>query len=68
MTAPRQVTFYLYAEDDAQVQALQRELNAFVRAMYGKGRLVTASGLSDALRKYGGSPLVSRFFNAHKTK
>lgn len=65
---PKQVTFYVYADDDAQVQALQHALNGFVREMYNKGRLVTASGLSQALRKFGGNPLVANYFKNQNKK
>lgn len=65
---PKQVTFYLYAEGDEQVQTLQHSLNAFVREMYNKGRLVTASGLSTALHKFGGSSVVANYFKNQNKK
>lgn len=68
MMTPKQVTFYVYADDDTQVQVLQHALNAFVREMYNKGRLVTASGLSEALRRFGGNPLVTNYFKNQDKK
>lgn len=68
MMTPKQVTFYVYADADEQVLALQHSLNALVRDMYNRGRLVTASGLSEALRKFGGSPLVMNYFKNQKKK
>lgn len=68
MMTPKQVAFYVYADDDAQVQALQHALNAFVREMYNKGRLVTASGLSDAMRRFGGNPIVANYFKNQNKK
>lgn len=65
---PKQVTFYVYAEEDEQVQALQHSLNAFVREMYNKGRLVTASGLSIALHRFGRSPVVANYFKNQNKK
>lgn len=68
MMTPKQVTFYVYAEEDEQVQALQHSLNTFVREMYNKGRLVTASGLSEALHRFGGNPVVANYFKNQNKK
>ena len=58
---PYQVTFYIYAEDDAEVQKLQHELNGFVRERYNKGIIVTATKLTEALRKFGNNFIVNNF-------
>lgn len=58
---PHEVTFYVYAEDEAQVKDLQRTLNDFVRDKYNKGVLVTASKMKDALLRFGNNFVVTTF-------
>lgn len=58
---PYKVTFYAYAEDEAQVQELQNALNQFVREQYNKGVIVTTSKLSQALRSFGNNFLITNF-------
>lgn len=58
---PQQVSFYVYAEDEAQVKSLQQALNNFVRDKYNKGVLVTATKLQDALQRYGNNFVVNNF-------
>lgn len=58
---PYQVTFYVYAESPEQVEALQNELNSFVREKYNGGVLVTASRLIEALTRFKKNVLVDSF-------
>lgn len=58
---PYQVIFYIYAENQDQVQDLQNQLNKFVRDKYNRGVLVTAPKFADALRRYGNNVLIEKF-------
>lgn len=58
---PYQATFYIYAENEAEVQELQRELNNFVRERYNNGIIVTSTKLTDALRRFGNNFIVNNF-------
>lgn len=58
---PYQVTFYVYAENEEQVKALQTELNQFVRSKYNSGIIVTAEKLISALRRFGQNFMVNNF-------
>lgn len=58
---PYQVAFYVYAESPEQVEALQKELNNFVREKYNSGVLVTASRLIEALTRFKRNVLVDSF-------
>lgn len=58
---PYQVAFYVYAESPEQVEALQTELNNFVREKYNGGVLVTASRLIEALTRFKRNILVDSF-------
>lgn len=58
---PYQVAFYVYAESPEQVEALQNELNNFVREKYNGGVLVTASRLTEALTRFKRNILVDSF-------
>lgn len=58
---PYQVAFYVYAESHEQVEALQNELNNFVREKYNGGVLVTASRLMAALVRFKNNILVDSF-------
>lgn len=58
---PYQVTFYVYAESEEQVQDLQKALNGFVRKKYNIGVIVTAQRLIDALHKFGDNFIVNNF-------
>lgn len=59
--SPHKVTFYVYAEGEEQVQALQDALNNFVREQYNRGTLVTASKLAQALQTFGKNYFVTEF-------
>ena len=61
MMKPHKVTFYAYAEDEAQVKLLQDALNDFVREQYNKGIIVTATKLSQALRSFGSNYFVTTY-------
>lgn len=58
---PNKVTFYVYAENDAQVQELQTALNNFVRDQYNKGTIVSATKLTKAIRSFGNNFLITNF-------
>ncbi len=58
---PYKATFYVYAESETEISELENTLRSFVSEKYQKGVLVTASRLSDALRRYGGHFLVTTF-------
>ncbi len=58
---PFKATFYVYAENENEVAELERSLHTFVSERYGNGQLVTASRLTDAVRRYGGHFLVANF-------
>lgn len=63
MMKPEKVAFWVYAESAEEVQELQSSLNAFVREQYGRGVLVTASKLSEALKRFGGNALIGSYLN-----
>ena len=58
---PNKVTFYVYAENEAQVQELQAALNNFVREQYNKGVIVSAPKLTKALHSFGNNFLITNF-------
>lgn len=58
---PYKVTFYVYAEDESEVQDLQNQLNDFVRDKYNCGVLVTANKLSSALKKFCNNFFVTNY-------
>lgn len=58
---PYKVAFYVYAESPEQIEALQNELNNFVREKYNSGVLVTASRLIEALPRFKKNVLVDSF-------
>lgn len=58
---PYQVTFYIYAESPEQIEALQSELNNFVREKYHGGVLVTALRVAEALRRFKNNILIDSF-------
>ena len=60
---PHKVSFYLYADSEAQVQSLEAALYDFVSGLYKQGYLVTSQKLEWAIRNYGDSPLVKRFID-----
>jgi hypothetical protein len=58
---PCEVKFYIYAEDEKDVQELQNQLNDFVRDKYNIGVLVTATKLSSALKKFCNNIFVNNY-------
>ena len=58
---PHKVSFYVYAENEQQIQDLQCVLNGFVRAQYNKGVVVTATKLEQALQSFGNNFFVTNF-------
>ena len=57
---PYQVTFYLYAEDQSQVDDLQDALYNLVRESYEDNIYVTADKLTKIVKSY--SPLIQAYF------
>ena len=60
---PLPVTFYVYADNEAQVQRLQDALYNFVRLKANRGIPITAERLTSALECFGGNPLIDNYFN-----
>ena len=58
---PFKVTFYVYAEDEKEIEVLQDQMNDFVRKKYNSGVLVTASKLSSALSKFCNNLFVTSY-------
>lgn len=61
MMKPYKVEFYVYAECESEVQALQEQLNGFVREKYNTGLLVTAKKLTSALSKFCNNFFVTNY-------
>lgn len=55
----KQVTLWVYADNEQSVQALQNELNAFVMNKYKQGIIVKADTLRALLQRYGNSAIVN---------
>lgn len=58
---PYKVTFYVYSDNDNDVEQLQDQLNNFVREKYNNGILVTAIKLSSALKKFCNNFFVTNY-------
>ncbi len=56
---PYQVTFHLYAEDQSEVNELQKALYDFVSESYEDKIYVTADKLTKVVRSY--SPLIKAY-------
>lgn len=57
---PYQVTFHLYAEDQEQVNELQKALYDLVYESYENNIYVTADKLTKIVKSY--SPLIKAYF------
>ena len=57
---PYQVTFHLYAEDQEQVNELQKALYDLVYESYENNIYVTAGKLTKIVKSY--SPLIKAYF------
>lgn len=57
---PYQVTFHLYAEDQEQVNELQKALYDLVYESYENNIYVTADKLAKIVKSY--SPLIKAYF------
>lgn len=55
------VTLWVYADSEQEVNNLQNELNDFVMNKYNQGILVKAENLRGVLQRYGNSGIVSAF-------
>jgi len=60
---PVMITFYVYAECDAEGERLQKELYNFVNDKYEQGVLIKADKVSKALSKFKDNILVNKFLN-----
>lgn len=58
---PQKITFYVYAENEEQVELLQNTLNGFVRDKYNQGVLVTAEKLSKAMNAFSNNIFVTNY-------
>lgn len=59
----KQVTLWVYADNEQEVSDLQKELNKFVMDKYNQGIILRASAMTKLLRQHGNSPLVNAFLN-----
>lgn len=58
---PYQVKFYLYAEDDQEIQDLQCSLYDFVSTLYNEGTLLTASKLKQMIMQFSKNPFIKQY-------
>lgn len=58
---PYKAQFYVYAESEQEVKELEKALHDFTTSQYNKGVLVSASKLTDALKRFGHNPLITQF-------
>ena len=58
---PVMITFYVYAECDAEGERLQKELYNFVNEKYEQGILIKADKISNALKKFKDNILINNF-------
>lgn len=61
MLKPHKIEFYIYAENDEEVKAVQQAANNFVASNYQQGVIVTAKKLTDALTKFKDNFFVKNF-------
>ena len=59
----KQVTLWVYADNEQEVSDLQKELNKFVMDKYNQGIILRAATMTKLLRQHGNSPLVNAFLN-----
>lgn len=59
----KQVTLWVYADNEQEVSDLQKELNKFVMDKYKQGIILRAVAMTKLLRQHGNSPLVNAFLN-----
>jgi len=58
---PVMITFYVYAECDAEGERLQKELYNFVNEKYEQGILIKADKISNALKRFKDNILINNF-------
>ena len=56
---PYSVTLWVYADNESDVKALQKELHDFVSAKYNQGVYIKATTLRRLLQKYGSNVIVN---------
>lgn len=59
---PMKVSFFLYAESEAEINSLQQTLRDFVKTQLENGGVVTATSVDKVLRQYGNNPIVNNYF------
>ena len=59
----KQVTLWVYANNEQEVSDLQKELNKFVMDKYNQGIILRAAAMTKLLRQHGNNPLVNAFLN-----
>lgn len=60
---PVMITFYAYAESDADGERLQKELYQFVNQKYEEGFLISANKIRNMLNKFRDSVLVKNLLS-----
>ena len=58
---PYNVTLWVYAEDEEEVNALQHDLREFVVEKYNQHIYIRANKLRELLKRYGNNPIVNSF-------
>lgn len=58
---PYKAQFYVYADSEQEVRELEKALHDFTAAQYGKGVLVSATKLTEAVRRFGHNLLITQF-------
>ena len=58
---PYKVEIFLYAENEAEVQAAAQAAYNFVKSNYEAGVLVTAKKFAEIVNKFGNNPIVRNF-------
>lgn len=58
---PYKAQFYVYAESEQEVRELEKVLHDFTAAQYDKGVLVSATRITEAVRRFGHNLLITQF-------
>nr|DAH39127.1 MAG TPA: hypothetical protein [Caudoviricetes sp.] len=58
---PYKAQFYVYADSEQEVMELEKALHDFTAAQYGKGVLVSATKITEAVRRFGHNLLITQF-------
>nr|DAW31545.1 MAG TPA: hypothetical protein [Caudoviricetes sp.] len=58
---PYKAQFYVYADSEQEVRELEKALHDFTAAQYSKGVLVSATKITEAVRRFGHNLLITQF-------